>query len=149
MSDAHTTQADQQRMFADVVVGDRLGGASYPLPLHRLVMAAAGTRDFTAIHHNDEYARAHGAPAMYANTIFLQGMWERVLRDYIGLRGTIRAIRDFRLVRFTTVGSFVRVEGEVIGKELREGHKLVSIRLRTLADDVVTVGPGVGVVTLP
>lgn len=134
--------------FAEVAVGDQLPGATYPLPLYRLVMAAGATRDFTAIHHNDEHARATGAPAPYASAIFLQGMWERVLRDFIGPAGTIRSIRDFRMVRFTTVGSTARVEGEVIAKERRDGHNLLTIELRTLVDGAITVGPGRAVVTL-
>lgn len=135
--------------FDDVSVGDRLPGATYPLPVYRLVMAAGATRDFTAIHHNDEYARAAGAPSMYANTGLLLGMWERVLRDYIGSAGTIRAIRGFRMVRFTTVGSLVRVEGEVVAKERRDGLSVVRIELRTLVGDTLTVGPGLAEVTLP
>jgi acyl dehydratase len=140
---------EYQRRFEDVTVGDRLPGATYPLPLYRLVMAAGATRDFTAIHHNDEYARAAGAPSTYANTILLMGMWERVLRDYIGLAGTIRAIRNFRMVRFTTVGSLVRVEGQVVSKEQRDGRPLVGIELRTMVGETLTVGPGLAEVTLP
>lgn len=112
-------------------------------------MAAGATRDLTAIHHNDEHARATGAPAAYASAIFLQGMWERVLRDFIGPAGTIRSIRSFRMVRFTLVGSVARVEGRVVAKEQRDGANLVTVELRTLVDGQVTVGPGTAVVTLP
>jgi len=139
----------EQRRWADVAIGDRLAGASFPLTVHRLVMAAGATRDFSAIHHNDRYARASGAPGMYANTGLLMGMWERVLREYVGLDGTIRAIRGFRLARFTVVGSLARVEGEVVGKEIRDGVPLVEIELRTVVDGTVTVGPGRAEVTLP
>jgi hypothetical protein len=34
------------------------------------VMAAGANRDFNAIHHNAEVARATGAPDIYANTLF-------------------------------------------------------------------------------
>lgn len=141
--------SDQQLHFEDVCVGDRLPGVTLPLPLYRLVMAAAGTRDFTAIHHNDEYARSVGAPSMYANAGLLLGLWERALRDYIGDAGTVRAIRDFRMVRFTMVGSLVRVEGRVVGTEPGDGQPIVRIELRTLVGDTVTVGPGIAEVTLP
>lgn len=137
------------RRFADVTVGEQLPGADYPLPVCRLVMAAGATRDFAAIHHNDNYARARGAEAMYANAIFLQGMWERVLRDYIGPGGHILAIRNFRMVRFTMAGSLARVEGTVVGKHRREEQNIIAIELRTLVGDTVTVGPGLAEVTLP
>jgi acyl dehydratase len=140
---------ERQLHFEDVAVGDRLPDLTLPLPVYRLVMAAGGTRDFTAIHHNDSYARSVGAPSMYANAGLLLGMWERALRDYIGDAGTILAIRDFRMVRFTTVGSLVTVEGRVVAKECRDGVPLVTIELRTLVGDIVTVGPGLAEVTLP
>ncbi|UMG91265.1 hypothetical protein [Nocardioides sp. TF02-7] len=139
----------QGATYAEVEVGQELTPATYPLPLYRLVMAAGATRDLTAIHHNDEHARATGAPAAYASAIFLQGMWERVLRDFIGPAGTIRSIRSFRMVRFTLVGSVARVEGRVVAKEQRDGANLVTVELRTLVDGQVTVGPGTAVVTLP
>lgn len=138
-----------QRRFADVTVGDRLVGASYVLPVHRLVLAAGSTRDYTATHHNDDVARAAGAPSMFASAILLQGMWERALRDYIGLDGTIRVLRDFRMARFTPAGSVVRVDGRVVAKESDVGLGLVHIEMRTSVDDDVTVGPGLAVVTLP
>ncbi|WP_370615323.1 hypothetical protein [Mumia sp. Pv 4-285] len=141
-------EADQ-RTYDEVAVGDVLPGASYPLPVHRLVLAAGATRDYTAIHHNDEYARATGAPSMYASAILLQGMWERVVRDWIGSAGTIRALRDFRMRRFTLVGSVARVEGRVIGKHRDGATGIVEIEMRTLVEDTVTVGPGTVVVTLP
>ena len=140
---------ESQRRFEDVWIGEPLPVLEFPLPVYRLVMAAAGTRDFTAIHHNDEYARSVGAPSMYANAGLLLGMWERTLRAYIGPAGTIRAIRDFRMVRFTLVGSVARVEGRVLAVRPLDGAGVVEIELRTVVDDTVTVGPGVAEVTLP
>jgi acyl dehydratase len=138
-----------QLHYEDVSIGDRLPELKLPLPAYRLVMAAAGTRDFTAIHHNDEYARSVGAPAMYANAGLLLGMWERALRDYIGDAGTIRSIRDFRMVRFTLVGSVVTVQGRVVAKARRDRVSIVEVELRTIVGDTVTVGPGRAEVTLP
>ncbi|MFA1545941.1 hypothetical protein [Actinomadura chokoriensis] len=71
------------------------------------------------------------------------------MRDYISLEGTIRAIRNFRMARFTPAGAVVRVEGGVVAKERREGCAIVEIELRTVADGVVTVGPGLAEVTPP
>ncbi|MFF5257931.1 acyl dehydratase [Actinomadura viridis] len=139
-----------QRYFEDVRVGDRLPGLTLPLPVYRLVMAAGATRDFSQTHHNDEVARAGGAPSMYAGAILLQGMWERALRDYIGLGGTIRAIRGFRMARFTLAGDEVRVEGEVVAAGPRGGRPTVEVELRTVnGEGTVTVGPGRAEVTLP
>ena len=85
---------------------------------------------------------------MYANAGLLLGMWERVLRDYIGPAGRILAIRDFRMVRFSPVGSVARVEGRVVDRMERDGLDVAVVELRTLVGDTVTVGPGRAEVTL-
>jgi acyl dehydratase len=134
--------------FAAVEVGDRLPPLHFPIPVYRLVMAAGVTRDFAPLHHNDDFARASGAPSMYANALLLLGMWERALRDFIGPAGTILAIRDLRMGRFAPAGGVVRVHGTVVGKELRAGRPTLDIELGSWVGDTLTVGPGLGVVTL-
>lgn len=69
--------SEMQRYWDDVVEGEVLDDLPFPLTVYRLVMTAGASRDFNAIHHNAEVARAAGASDMYANTLFLQGMWER------------------------------------------------------------------------
>jgi acyl dehydratase len=134
--------------FATVEVGDLLPPLDFPLPVYRLVMAAGVTRDFAPLHHNDDFARASGAPSMYANALLLLGMWERVLRDFIGPAGAILAIRDLRMVRFAPAGGVVRVQATVVGKELRAGRPTLDIELSSWVGDALTVGPGLGVVAL-
>ena len=75
-----------QRTFDDVSVGDEVAVVEFPLSIYRLVVAAGGNRDFNSIHHNSSYAKASGAPDMYASTFILIGAWERVVRDFIGRR---------------------------------------------------------------
>ncbi|MFJ3779754.1 MaoC family dehydratase N-terminal domain-containing protein [Streptomyces sp. NPDC090075] len=130
-------------------VGDPIPGADFPLPVYRLVMAAGATRDLAPLHHNDGFARASGAPSMYANSLFLLGMWERALRDFIGPAGTILAVRDLRMARFAAAGSVVRVRGTVVRRQLAADRLVLEIELRSTVDDVLTVGPGLGVVALP
>ena|SRR5690606_2300481 len=77
----------QERYWEDVQEGDELPSLQFPLSVYRLVMAASANQDFNSIHHNSEYAKKTGAPDMYANNIFLQGMWERTVREYIGNAG--------------------------------------------------------------
>jgi len=138
-----------QRHWDDVREGDELAPLRFPLTIYRLVMAAAGNRDFNAIHHNGDYARRSGAPDMYANTLFLQGMWERAVRDYIGLAGTIRRLRGFRMKSFNIVGQTVTVRGKVIAKSREGDLGLVEIELWSENENGVSVGPGSMTVTLP
>lgn len=138
-----------QRHWEDVAADDELAPVSFPLTVYRLVVAAGATRDFNAIHHNSEYARASGAPEMYANTTFLLGMWERAIREFIGLRGRIRAIRGFRMTSFNVAGATVTVRGRVARTWIDGDTGLAELELWFENDDGVSVGPGTVTVSLP
>ena len=138
-----------QRHWEDVQEGDELPPVAFPLSVYRLVVEAGANRDFNSIHHNSEFARASGAPEMYANTGFLLGMWERALREFIGLNGTIRRIAGFRMKKFNTVGETVTVRGRVVRKWLEDGDARLEIEMWSELGDDVTVGPGTVTVALP
>jgi len=144
-----THLASRQRSFSDVVVGEDLPSVEFPLTVYRLVVAAGGNRDFNSIHHNSAYARATGAPEMYASTFFLMGTWERLVRDYIGPAGTIRSISDFRMRKFNLAGSTVQVRGRVRDARLDGDRGIVTLEVESVVDGQVTVGPGTVEVTLP
>ncbi|MPY56515.1 hotdog family protein [Streptomyces spongiae] len=137
------------RFFEDVKTDEELPPVAYPLPVYRLVMAAGANRDFNSIHHNTDYARATGAPEMYANTSLLLGMWERLVRDWMGPAGTITAIRGFRMRAFNTVGDTTWVRGRVLSTETDAGPGTVDIEVYCENSAGVTVGPGTVRVTLP
>jgi hypothetical protein len=71
--------------------------------------AAVANIDFTGIHHNTENAQSQCAPEIYMNNVFAQGMWERVVREFIGLDGVIKKIGPFRMKSFVPVGEMVAV----------------------------------------
>lgn len=138
-----------QRYWDEVHEGDTLDPLVFPLTVYRLVVAAGANRDFNAIHHNSEFAKASGAPEIYANTLFLQGMWERAVRDYIGLAGTIHALSGFRMNSFNCVGDTVTVQGKVKRKWRDNDRHLLEITLWSTNSQGVSVGPGAMVVALP
>ncbi len=134
-----------QRYWEDVTEGDSLDPVQFPLTVYRLAMAAGANRDFNAIHHNAEVARASGAPDIYANTLLLQGMWERAVRQYIGLAGVIVRQSGFRMRLFNCPGDTVTVRGRV-EKVWRDGTSIASgfieIEVRSENARGVSVGPG-------
>jgi hypothetical protein len=136
-----------------VAVGDVVGPVEFALPIYRLVVAAGGNRDFNSIHHNRSYAVATNAPDAYASTFVLMGAWERVVRDWIGDAGTIRAIRRFRMRKFNLVGSVMTVAGTVTGVRVERGAAgdtgVVTLELASRVGADITVGPGEVEVTLP
>jgi acyl dehydratase len=139
----------RQRTWEEVVEGEELPSLTFPLSVYRLIVAAAGTRDFNAIHHNPAVAQRSGAPDIYANTMFLQGMWERAVREYIGLGGTIRRIGGFRMRVFNTVGDTVVVRGRVKRKWREDATGLLDLEVWSENAGGVSVGPGVVTATLP
>jgi len=130
-------------------VGDVLPPMEFPLTVYRMVMAAGANRDFNSIHHNSEYARETGATGMYANTSFLLGTWERSIRSFIGLGGTIRSIKGFRMKSFNPVGTTLLVKGEILEVSEEDQDLVVVISIWCENGGVVTVGPGTATVTMP
>jgi len=139
----------KQRYWEDVAVGDEVPPVGFPLSIYRMVVAAGGNRDFNSIHHNSEYARQTGAPDMYANNTFLQGMWERTVREFIGLEGVIKRVKGFRMKIFNTVGDTVTTRGKVNRLWLEDTKGLVELELWCENSKGVSVGPGTVIVTLP
>lgn len=141
------------RRFDEVAVGEQLPEVALPLTVYRLVMAAGSNRDFNSIHHNTEYARSTGAEEMYANTSFLMSSWERLIRDWCGDTGRIRAIRGFRMRSFNYVGTTMRVLGEVVATRVEDGADgpvgVVEVAVRCEGPNGTTVGPGTVEVLLP
>ena len=107
-----------RRFWDDVAVGDSIGTLDFPITVSRLVIAAGAQRDFNAIHHNSDFARATGAPDMYVNSLFLQGMWERLVRDYVGPSGRIWSLGGFRMRSFNCPGDTVTASGTVTEKRI-------------------------------
>jgi hypothetical protein len=138
-----------QRYWEDVSEGDEVPALAFPLSVYRLVVEAGANRDFNSIHHNTEHAQKTGAPEMYANTIFLQGMWERTVREYIGLAGVMKSLKGFRMKIFNTVGETVITKGRVKRKWQERREALVDLEIWSENSKGISVGPGIVVITLP
>ena len=134
----------KQRYWDDVNEGDEIGEVQYPLTVQRMVMAAGANRDFNSIHHSTYAAQAGGAADMYAMNTFHSGMWERAVREYIGLAGTIKQTGPFRMRIFSTVGDTVVVRGKVARKYTEGNEALVELEIQSLlaSNGNVSVGPG-------
>jgi acyl dehydratase len=138
-----------QRYWEDVSEGDEVPALAFPLSVYRLVVEAGANRDFNSIHHNTEHAQKTGAPEMYANTIFLQGMWERTAREYIGLAGVMKSLKGFRMKIFNTVGETVVTKGVVKRKWQESEEALVELQIWSENSKGISVGPGSVIVALP
>ena len=139
----------KQRYFEDLREGDEIDSVSFPITIQRLVMEAGANRDFAPIHHNREIAQGGGAPDMYCNNFFIQGMWERTVREFIGVRGVIKKVGPFRMRIFNTAGDTVVCKGKVARKWQEGGQNLLELEVWSENSRGVSVGPAPYVVTLP
>ncbi|MFK7732952.1 MAG: acyl dehydratase [Pseudomonadales bacterium] len=104
---------NEQRYFADIQIGTELPAFSIPITLQRLVMEAGSNRDMSLIHHDQTVAKATGAQEAYANTFFLMAMFERLAREWMGVRGRLKRIESLRMAGFNCVGDTITVAGSV------------------------------------
>jgi hypothetical protein len=86
---------------------------------------------------------------MYANNVFIQGMWERTVREYIGLGGRFKKTGPFRMRIFNNVGETVVTKGTVKRKWVENGEHLVELEIVSEHSRGISVGPGPVVVSLP
>ena len=137
---------DVHRSIESVSVGDKIGPVSIPVTLQRLVMEAGANRDFSLIHHDRDVARATGAPDAYMNTFFIAGMFERLLREWMGPRGRINKIANLRMKVFNCVGDTAVFRGTVEGLGATNNQVMVSLSSETDNGTTVTAD---ATVTLP
>jgi acyl dehydratase len=117
--------------FDAIAVGDEVPPFEVALTLQRMVMEAGVNRDFSPIHHDREIAQQLGAPDMFINTLFLQGMYEAAVRNWGGLG--LRFVKmGFRMSTFNCAGDVLSCAGRVQDKSVGEnGDKLVTIEMWT------------------
>jgi acyl dehydratase len=137
---------DAQRSFESVSVGDDLTPISIPITLQRLVMEAGANRDLSLIHHDRDVARSTGAADAYMNTFFISGMFERLLREWMGYHGRLNKITNLRMKIFNLVGDTVTFNGRV--SDLIADDRQVVLELWSETDQGTTV-TAQATITLP
>ncbi|HEX8601927.1 MAG TPA: hypothetical protein VF774_04735 [Pseudoduganella sp.] len=149
MSTGHDRIGAAQRRWQDFAVGEDMAPQHFPLSVARLVLAVGANRDFNAIHYNTEEAQASGAPEMYANNFFLQGMWEKAVRAHIGLAGRIHRLSGFQMKSFNTAGDTVVVRGRVLRTWVDGERGMLEFDIWSENVHGVSVGPGRVLASLP
>jgi acyl dehydratase len=93
-------------------IGDAVPPFTVAITLQRLVMEAGANRDFAQIHHDPAVALASGAPAVYANTTFVETLLEAALRTWTGPEARLTEL-EFSMTDFICVGDTVSAAGTV------------------------------------
>jgi len=97
----------------DAFVGASLGTDVLHLSLQRLVMVAGANRDFAPAHSDSEAARQGGAPAAFADVIFVFALFERLLMQWSGPRGRITRMGPLKIKDFLICGQDVSSTGTI------------------------------------
>ena len=112
-----------------IEAGTQIPDFVIPLTVQRLVMEAGANRDFAPIHHDREIARATGAEDMYANTLFLQGLIEVTLRNWMGLAGKLKKI-NMTMTAFNYAGDELVCGGKIVSKSDQDGQSIIELDIR-------------------
>lgn len=94
--------------------GAELTPYAVTLTPQRLVMEAAANRDFAVIHFDPEAARASGAPHVYANTTFIETIFEAAIRTWAGPGARLQVL-EFAMRGFNCAGDVITAGGVVSG----------------------------------
>jgi acyl dehydratase len=98
---------------SQVSAGNELPKITIPITLQRLVMEASANYDLSLMHHDKRAAKSVGASDAFANTFFLMGMYERLLREWAGPTMRINRIGNMRMMSFNVVDDVVVFSGKV------------------------------------
>ena len=90
-------------------VGESLPAISIPITLQRLVMEAGANRDFSLMHHDGAVAQTAGASDAFANTFFLMGMFERLVREWAGAKARFRKMGPLENAQLQCGGGYLGV----------------------------------------
>ena len=117
MSSSTEKQWAQQLYREDISINSELSPISIPITLQRLVMEAGANRDLSLMHHDRDIAQATGSPDAFANTYFIIGMFERLLREWMGLKGRIKKINSLRMKTFNCPGDLLTFKAKITSLE--------------------------------
>jgi acyl dehydratase len=130
---------------ASAVTGPRIESFTITHTHQRLVMWAGANQDYAPWHHDLEWARAGGAPDIFANTFFIDALFERLLRRLAGSRGIVESV-DFRIDSFLLPAPEVEVRAILPARPVAPRERL-EVPIEQWRGGVVTAhGTGVVVV---
>jgi acyl dehydratase len=91
-------------------------------------MEASANYDLSLMHHDKRAAESVGANDAFANTYFLMGMYERLLREWAGNDMRIKRIGNMRMLSFNEVGDVVTFSGKV--REIDSNQVTIDLQSR-------------------
>jgi acyl dehydratase len=101
----------------DVAAPSPLPEVVDPISYERVVMNAGTTWDYVPWHFNPEYAREHGHPTIFVNTMHLAGFIDRIATEFGGPASRV-VRRKVSLLGSIYAGDSMVARGRVVGKRI-------------------------------
>lgn len=86
-----------------------------PIDYERVVMNAGATWDYFPAHYDPDYARRHGHPTIFVNTMHIAGFVDRIATDWAGPHSRV-VRRKVTLLGSIYAGDSMVGRGRVVGK---------------------------------
>jgi acyl dehydratase len=117
----------ERGQLSALVAGSMLGPVRIPITPTRVVSGALATRDFYPVHHDREFARAHGNRDMLLNILTSSGLISRVIGEWTG--GMVLARLRTRLRAPAYANDVLTIEGKVLERD--DGTALLEVMAAT------------------
>ncbi len=104
-----------------------------PVTLTRLVVNVAATRDFFPGHYDSDYARAQGVQDAYHNTMFFQGLVDRVGYAWAGYDAWLTH-RRLRMVLPACNGDTLCTRGRVVARRQENGRAMADLKIDVMTE---------------
>jgi acyl dehydratase len=123
--------------WEDVAEGAALPTLIDEITARRVVQNPGATGDYFPGHWDPDYAMRQGQRAIYANSLHIFGLFDRVITEWAG-PATFLVRRNVRLASSMFAGDTVTVSGLVTGKRDDNGHLVdVTLTLNNHDGDVI------------
>jgi acyl dehydratase len=101
----------------EVTVQEKLPEVVDQISYERVVMNAGTTWDYVPWHFNPEYAKEHGHPTIFVNTMHLAGFIDRIATDFGGPHSRV-VRRKVSLLGSIYAGDSMVARSRVVGKRI-------------------------------
>lgn len=114
-----------QLFWEDVQEGHELSSAfSLKIDWTLVTRSVSGSQDMYAVHHDPDFARAHGHKDLFVMRGFMSGCFSRLIHDWIGDDGFLRRFHlEFRKSNY--FGDTITFKGKVTKKYVNNGEHCV------------------------
>ncbi len=113
------------RRHESIAPGDKMPLLSVPVTAQLIVGGAIASRDYQDVHHDQDGARALGAPNIFMNILTTNGLVGRYVSDWAGPGSLLKSL-SIRLGVPCYPGDTLKLSGEVLNCDGRQAELQVS-----------------------